>query len=366
MVTRPVFRFAPSPNGLLHLGHAYSALLNQRFADAGGGSLLLRLEDIDTARCTPEFEAGIFRDLAWLGIRWREPVRRQSDHFSLYAESLRRLERDGLVYPAFMSRGETRAHIAEREAGGENWPRDPDGVPLYPGLDKTLPRRRREALIASGKPFAWRLDMAAALERVGQSLAWQEFEADDFFQEGRDQDALPADLSRATQSLREEPPPLTPPHKGEGDAGAAPTERIGVRHRSATPEDSPPPCGEGLGVGVPSARSKTTSIAASPRAWGDVILARRDVPTSYHLSVVVDDALQGITHVVRGRDLFAATAVHRVLQHLLGLPAPAYHHHRLILGPDGRKLSKSFQDTGIAALRDRGETPEGIARLVGL
>lgn len=288
----PVLRFAPSPNGRLHLGHAYSALLNQRLADTTGGRLLLRLEDIDTTRCTPEFEAGIFDDLRWLGVGWEEPVRRQSEHFADYAQNLRRLMDEGLVYPAFMSRGETRAHIVEQEAEGKSWPRDPDGVPLYPGLDKALSERKRAALIAEGKPFAWRLDMAAALARIGRPLAWTEFSA--------------GDLSVENQ------------------------------------------------------------VEARPQDWGDVILARRDTPTSYHLSVVVDDALQGITHVVRGLDLFAATAVHRVLQELLGLPAPAYHHHRLILGPDGRKLSKSLRDTGVAALRGNGAAPADIRRMVGL
>ncbi|MBS3647979.1 tRNA glutamyl-Q(34) synthetase GluQRS [Pseudaminobacter sp. 19-2017] len=288
----PVFRFAPSPNGLLHLGHAYSALVDQHFAERLGGRLLLRLEDIDAARCTPEYEAAIFRDLAWLGIGWENPVRRQSDHFGEYEAALNRLRKEELVYPASMSRGEVRAFIADRETAGENWPRDPDGVPLYPGSDRRLSGRKRAELLAEGIPFAWRLDMAAALERVGAKLSWSELSG--------------ADLSASS------------------------------------------------------------CIEARPQDWGDVILARRDVPTSYHLSVVLDDALQGVTHVVRGMDLYAATAVHRVLQELLDLPAPGYRHHRLILGPDGRKLSKSFQDTGIAALREQGATPEAVRRMAGL
>ncbi|MEQ1953664.1 tRNA glutamyl-Q(34) synthetase GluQRS [Mesorhizobium sp. CN2-181] len=291
-MTSPVFRFAPSPNGKLHLGHAYSALLNQQLADVTSGRLLLRLEDIDTARCTPDFEAGIFDDLRWLGVGWEQPVRRQSEHFADYDKSFRRLVDESLVYPAFMSRGEMRAHIVEQEAAGKSWPRDPDGVPLYPGLDKALPERKRAALMATGKPFAWRLDMAAALTRIGHPLEWTEFSADD-----------------------------------------------------------------------PSALNQ---VEARPQDWGDVILARRETPTSYHLSVVVDDGLQAITHVVRGLDLFAATAVHRVLQELLGLPAPAYHHHRLIFGPDGRKLSKSLRDTGISALRRNGAVPNDIRRMIGL
>ncbi|MEW9834169.1 tRNA glutamyl-Q(34) synthetase GluQRS [Mesorhizobium marinum] len=290
-MSRPVFRFAPSPNGELHLGHAYSALLNQRMARAAGGRLLLRIEDIDTARCTPQFEEGIYRDLAWLGIAWETPVRRQSEHFDDYAGLLRTLIAQELVYPAFMSRGEARAHIAEAEAGGRSWPRDPDGVPVYPGLDRRLGERERKRRIADGQPFAWRLDTGLALAGLSGPLAWDEL---------------------------------------SGETGLART------------------------------------VEADPKAWGDVILARREIATSYHLSVVADDAGQGVTHVVRGRDLYSATAIHRLLQELLGLPAPAYCHHRLILGPDGRKLSKSLGDTGLAALRAAGRTPQEIKEMVGL
>lgn len=286
----PTFRFAPSPNGELHLGHAYSALLNAGMAKTAGGRLLLRIEDIDTARCTPEFEAGIYRDLEWLGIEWEEPVRRQSEHFEEYGRLLDELIAGELVYPAFMSRGEMRAYIAEAEARGRTWPRDPDGVPLYPGLDKAISLRKRRWRMAQGEPFAWRLDTAAAMARVGRSLAWMEFS----------------------------------------------------------------------GPEMVSARK----VEARPELWGDVVLARRDTPTSYHLSVVADDALQGVSHVVRGMDLFAATGIHRLLQELLGLPEPAYFHHRLILGPDGRKLSKSFRDTGLSALRAAGRTPDEIRAML--
>ncbi|CAM5393693.1 tRNA glutamyl-Q(34) synthetase GluQRS [Mycolicibacterium aubagnense] len=291
-MTLLTFRFAPSPNGDLHLGHAYSALLNQQLANDNRARLLLRIEDIDTTRCTPEFETGIFRDLEWLGVRWEEPVRRQSQHFDEYQAALERLIAEDLVYPAFMSRGDIRAFISERERRGRDWPRDPDGAPLYPALDKALSWKERKARIAEGIPFAWRLDVAAALSRVGGDFSWTEFEN--------------TSLSTA-------------------------------RHVPAQPQD-----------------------------WGDVVLARRDIPTSYHLSVVLDDAQQGVTHVVRGMDLFHATAVQRLLQELLGLPQPAYFHHRLILGPDGRKLSKSLKDTGLAALRAAGATPESIRNMVGL
>lgn len=291
-MTGPVFRFAPSPNGELHLGHAYSALLNARMAAETGGRLLLRIEDIDVARCTPQFEEGIYRDLAWLGIEWEQPVRRQSDHFDDYAEALDRLVDAGLAYPSFMSRGEVRAIIAEAEAEGREWPRDPDGAPLFPETERRLSQRERDARMQAGEPYAWRLDTQAALAHVGGPMFWEE--------------------------------------QGHGPQG------------------------------------ETGLLRANPTAWGDVVIARKEVPTSYHLSVVVDDALQGVTHVVRGRDLFFATAMQRLLQELLGLPAPVYVHHDLVLGDDERKLSKSRRDTGLAALRAAGLTPDDIRRMVGL
>lgn len=289
-MTLLTFRFAPSPNGELHLGHAYSALLNQKLAKATDGRLLLRIEDIDTTRCTPEFEAGIFRDLRWLGLDWEEPVRRQSEHFAVYETALDRLIREELVYPAFMSRGDIRAFIADSEKRGRHWPRDPDGVPHYPAQDKALPMKERKRRIAENTPFAWRLDVEAAVARVGEPLTWTEF-----------------------------------------------TDETLVA---------------------------TRLVEARPQDWGDVIVARREIPTSYHLAVVVDDALQGISNVVRGQDLFSATGVQRLLQEVLGLPQPSYFHHRLILGPDGRKLSKSLGDSGLAALREADVQPNEIRRLV--
>jgi len=286
----PVFRFAPSPNGYLHLGHAYSALLNFDLARQAGGRLLLRIEDIDTARCRPEFESAIYQDLAWLGTGWEEPVRRQSEHFSEYRDAVERLAAQGLIYPSFESRAEVAKLVAQREANAP-WPRDPDGAPLYPGAAKSLSPDARARLLESGAPYALRLDMAAACARAGD-LTWIE--------------------------------------RGEGPDG----ER-----------------------GV---------VAARPEAWGDVILARKETPTSYHLSVVVDDASQGVTEVVRGRDLFWSTSVHRLLQQLLGLPAPAYLHHRLVRDRAGRKLSKSTEATGLRELRAAGATPADIRRLAGL
>ncbi|WP_082352578.1 tRNA glutamyl-Q(34) synthetase GluQRS [Rhizobium sp. AAP43] len=285
----PVFRFAPSPNGRLHLGHALSALLNADMAKSCGGRLLLRLEDIDLTRCTPEFEQAILADLDWLGLRYEQPVRRQSEHFALYRAALDRLIERGLAYPAFLTRGEVKARVSayEREAGP--WPRDPDGAPLYPTEERHLDAGEREARLATAERFAFRLDMEKAIACLDGPLCWQD--------------------------------------SGDGERG---------------------------------------DITADPAAWGDVVLWRSDAPASYHLAVTVDDAAQGVTHVVRGLDLFHATAVHRLLQVLLGLPAPLYHHHRLILGPDGRKLSKSQGDTALGALREKGMTPSDIRSLVGI
>jgi len=286
----PVFRFAPSPNGYLHLGHAYSALLNADLAAAAGGRLLLRIEDIDTTRCRPEFETAIYDDLHWLGLVWETPVRRQSEQVDAYRAALDRLAALGLIYPSFESRAEIARDVAAREAAG-GWPRDPDGAPLYPGTARHLPREERERLMASGAPYALRLDMAAAMARTGE-LAWDE--------------------------------------TGAGPAG------------------------------------ETGRVAARPDAWGDVILARKDAPASYHLAVVVDDAAQGVTDVVRGQDLFWSTSVHRLLQRLLALPAPRYRHHPLLHDAAGRKLSKSTRATGLRELRAAGMTPAGIRRRVGL
>jgi glutamyl-Q tRNA(Asp) synthetase len=282
----PVFRFAPSPNGHLHLGHALSALLNADMARAAGGRLLLRIEDIDETRCRPEYEATIYEDLAWLGIVWEEPVRLQSGHYDDYRAALAKLETMNLVYPSFESRAEIAALVAARETKlRTNWPRDPDGAPLYPGDTKSMGAAERARHIEAGEPYALRLDMAAAISHAGPA-PWNE--------------------------------------AGQG------------------------------------------AIAADPAAWGDVILARKEAPTSYHLAVVVDDAAQGVTDVVRGGDLFHSTSVHRLLQALLGLPAPRYRHHRLMLDADGKKLSKSTAATGLRELRGQGVTPEEIRRLVGL
>jgi glutamyl-Q tRNA(Asp) synthetase len=285
---QPVFRFAPSPNGHLHLGHALSALIDFEMARAMGGRFLLRMEDIDPTRCRPDFETAIYEDLAWLGIAWEEPVRRQSGHLGAYQQALTKLEAESLVYPSFESRGEIAQYVAQHSH--VPWPHDPDGAPLYPGLSKKLSATERTRRMAS-EPYTLRLDMNAAIARAG-ALTWVE-------------------------------------------TGADPKQDHETR-------------------------------MAEPEKWGDVVLARKDTPTSYHLSVVVDDALQGITHVVRGQDLYQATSVHRVLQALLGLHPPLYHHHRLIFDAEGKKLSKSTRATALRELRQQGKTPADIRRIIGL
>ena len=285
-----ILRFAPSPNGYLHLGHAYSALLNYDMAREVGGRLLLRIEDIDTERCQPEYEAAIYEDLRWLGISWSEPPRRQSEHFEDYTASIAELEKQGLLYPSFESRSELNGIVAQLDRHGQ-WPRDPDGVPIYPGRARKLSAAERMRRRAAGEPFALRLAMDAAVARAGP-LTWIE-------------------------------------------TGAGPHGQSGL-------------------------------ITAAPQMWGDVVLARKESPTSYHLSAVLDDALQGVTDVVRGQDLFWSTSIHRLIQVLLGLPEPSYHHHKLILDDEGRKLSKSTKSTGLRELRSAGSTALDIRRMVGL
>jgi glutamyl-Q tRNA(Asp) synthetase len=284
---QPVYRFAPSPNGYLHLGHALSALLNYDMAAAANGRFLLRIEDIDLTRCRPHYGQAIYEDLNWLGIKWEEPVRRQSDHLPDYVAAIAALEAQGLIYKTYETRAAFAARVAAYEKNsGARWPRDPDGAPLYPG-----PMPPRDIDADHNTPFALRLRMGQAMQRVG-ALSWRE--------------------------------------DGSGPGG------------------------------------ESGDIAAQPLAWGDVVLARKETPTSYHLAVTLDDALQGVTHLVRGQDLFWSTSVHRVLQALLDLPTPVYTHHRLITDATGAKLSKSSKATALRELRSGGATPTDIRRLVGL
>lgn len=287
----PVFRFAPSPNGYLHLGHAFSAGLNFSMARRECGRFLLRIENIDPGRCRPEYEAAILEDLGWLGLSWEEPVRRQSEHLGEHAAALTRLDAMGLIYPSFESRAEIARLIAVRERDGP-WRRDPDGVPLYPGNAGALTVAQTSRRIAAGEPYALRLDMAAAMRRANRRLTFEE-------------------------------------------SGAGPNGQSGT-------------------------------VMADPAEWGDVILGRKGLATSYHLAVVVDDALQGVTDVVRGSDLFGSTSLHRLLQCLLDLPAPLYRHHRLVLDTAGGKLAKSTGATGLRELRAAGNTAADIFAMIGL
>lgn len=279
--SQPIFRFAPSPNGPLHLGHAYSALFTAHWARRLGGVMLLRVEDIDTARCRPEFAAAAIEDLRWLGLSWPEPVLYQSARFPAYAEAADRLRGMGLLYPCFCTRGA----VAAAAVGT-----DPDGAPLYPGTCRGLAQEAAGARIAAGTPVQWRLDMGAALGR------------------------MPA-------------PPV----------------------RETVPDP-----------GVPA-----TTRPTDPARWGDVVLVRKDTPTSYHLAVVVDDAHQGVTHVTRGMDLHAATDIHALLQALLGLPPPTYCHHELVRDEEMRKLSKSKGAPALRDLRAAGGTAAELRALLG-
>jgi glutamyl-Q tRNA(Asp) synthetase len=286
----PVFRFAPSPNGELHLGHALSALVGFEMARAYGGRFLLRIEDIDIARCREELIEQIFDDLNWLGITWEEPVVRQSNRFTVYAKASATLMKLGLLYPCFA----TRSDIASATHGASP-ARDPEGAALYPGLHKTLPREDVAARIARDEPFALRLHMDLAL------------------------DALETMTGARTVSFSE--------IQNDG---------------------------------------RIERIVRDPAEWGDAVIVRKDVPASYHLAVVVDDAAQGVSHVTRGRDLFEATSLQRLLQILLGLPEPFYHHHALVTDAEGRKLSKSDRDTSLRELRGQGCDALQIRHRVGL
>ena len=300
-----VTRFAPSPTGYLHLGHAYSALFTAeqaagtglpsvRLREAGEartgaqkGRLLLRIEDIDTPRVKPEFEDAIYEDLAWLGLSWETPVRRQSEHFDEYRAGLDKLDARGLLYPCFCSRREIRAEIEQSGAAPHAPPNSPEG-PLYPGTCRKLTMDERKSREAEGRPFALRLDSAKAIEIAEKTtgpLIWSDAE--------------------------------------KGD------------------------------------------VEATLDRLGDVVLARKDTPVSYHLAVTIDDHLQGVTLVTRGEDLFPSTHVHRVLQALLGLDTPRYHHHRLLTGDDGEHLAKRKQSTPIRSLREAGKTPEEVRALAG-
>ena len=277
-----VTRFAPSPTGLLHLGHAYSALFAGRLAASAGGTFILRIEDIDPGRCRPEFEDAIIEDMAWLGLEWAQPVWRQSERMAEYAEALETLAGMDLLYPCFCTRKDIAAEIAQSAAAphlAHDGPGLVDGGPVYPGICKSLDADTRAARIADGEPHALRLDMDAAIARAG-ALAWH-------------------DRSRGEQT-------------------------------------------------------------AEPEIFGDVVLARKDVATSYHLAVTVDDAAQGVTLVTRGTDLFAATHIHRLLQALLELDVPEWHHTPLLANSEGERLAKRDRAFTLRAMREAGTDPDEI------
>jgi glutamyl-Q tRNA(Asp) synthetase len=276
----PVTRFAPSPTGRLHIGHAYSALFAA--AAAAGGRFLLRIEDIDRGRCRPEFEAAILEDLDWLGLRWEMPVRRQSAHMADYRHALDVLEDAELLYPCFCTRKDLRAQAAGATLAPHGLD-GPDG-PLYPGICRVLSPSVRAQRIASGSAYALRLDMGAAAAQVG-ALHFRDRERGD--------------------------------------------------------------------------------IAVDPVRCGDVVLARKDVATSYHLAVTLDDAAQGVTLVTRGEDLLHATHIHRILQALLGLPEPEYWHHHLLRDAQGRRYAKRDRDQTIRDLRESGHSPEAVREMAG-
>jgi glutamyl-Q tRNA(Asp) synthetase len=282
-----VTRFAPSPTGFLHLGHAYAALMAYRSIEQSGGRFLLRIEDIDGGRCRAEYEQAIKDDLNWLGLAFEEPVRRQSEHFADYAAALAQLDSRGLLYPCFC----TRKEIADEIARAASAPHGPDG-PLYPGTCRRLSDEARQAKMDSGMSYALRLDVHKALSTVEAALTFV-----------------------------------------EGGAG---------------------PAGE------------TGQQTAGPALFGDIVLARKELPASYHLAVVVDDALQGVTLVTRGQDLFHATHVQRLLQACLGLSPPRYAHHRLILDESGKKFSKRDQAVTLQALRREGLSVDSIRTRLGL
>ncbi len=278
-MAKVVTRFAPSPTGALHLGHAHSAIFAYEEAIKAGGKFVLRMEDIDTIRCRPQFEQGIIDDLRWLGLAWEGDVRRQSEHFDDYKAALHRLDQMGLIYSCFCSRQDIAAEIKR----SSHAPHGPGGY-LYPGTCRHLTTSQRKSRMEAGAPHVWRLNMMRAVERAGRGLTWNDREL------------------------------------GE--------------------------------------------VAANPEAQGDLILARKDVPASYHLSVTVDDHVQGITLVTRGNDLVHATDIHRLLQELLGYNVPEYYHHKLVLNKEGKRFAKRDKAVTLVQLREKGYTSRDVRQMI--
>lgn len=277
-----VTRFAPSPTGLLHLGHAYSALLTQAIAKKNGGRFLMRIEDIDSLRCRPEYEDALYEDLQWLGLEWETPVRRQSDHMSDYADALDDLKNKRVLYPCFCSRRDIRREIKAAATAPHQGPEGPH----YPGTCRSLSADEADSRKLAGEPFALRLDTQKALSLAKGPLIWRDWQGKAF--------------------------------------------------------------------------------TAQPELFGDVVLARKDILTSYHLSVSIDDDLQGVNLIIRGEDLLPATDVHRLLQDLLELKVPVYHHHHLLTGDDGKRFAKRDKSMTLRSLREAGKSPDEIRQMVGL
>jgi glutamyl-Q tRNA(Asp) synthetase len=285
-----VTRFAPSPTGLLHLGHAYSAILAHDAARKAGGDFLLRIEDIDATRCRREFETEISTDLAWLGLTWDKNIRRQSEHLADYAAALDRLRAMGVLYRCFLTRREiAEFSLSAPHGAGEG----PDGV-IYRGPAQPMSNDEEEMRIARGDSYAWRLSMRYSQDLLGEDFARLVF----------------------------------------------------VEQRNGSDEEH--------------------IVAAHPQSLGDVIVGRKDTPASYHIAVVHDDALQRVTHIIRGEDLRVSTHVHVLLQKLLGFSTPIYRHHRLLLGPDGKRYAKRDRSLTLAALREGGVSPAEIRARIGL
>ncbi len=294
-MAQKTFRFAPSPTGYLHLGHAYAALTCQKICRAHNGTMLLRMEDIDQTRCSIEYETAIVEDLQWLGFEWQGEIRRQSEHFDIYHDALSILLDRSIAYPATLSRKQIRKIVDQLEKNGTKWPSDPEGAPVYPGKERKLNPSQQDALRAASPDYCVRIDIHHAMQHIvpasDEKLFWLEFQKDD---------------------------------------------------------------------------SQVKKIPCDPLQWGDVILGGRDNMTSYHLASVIDDGLQAITHVVRGKDIYNATAIHRLLQEILGITPPLYHHHDLVLDDEGRKLSKRDKSTTIRQLRLAGMGRDELLALIGL
>ena len=342
-----VSRFAPSPTGRLHLGHAFSALQAHDFARERGGRFLLRIEDIDPGRCREEFVDGISEDLAWLGLTWDGEVIRQSERLPLYADALDRLKAAGLVYPCFCTRTEIAREIAASAAA----PHGPDGA-HYPGTCRRLSPEERERRMAK-EPHAWRLDMAKAIAQatlpphgfVGRGTAGGGGGGSSTSRVDPQAASFTRRREGAKRQNNEAAPASTPVPESPGHPFAP--SRLCVKQIAASPP-------------ALTWTNNDKEIIATPHLFGDVVLARKDAPTSYNLAVVVDDAAQGVTDVVRGADLYAATHIHRLLQALLGLPIPAYHHHPLLADAAGKRLAKRANAPTLAALRAAGADPHAL------